>query len=291
MNTSATIRSKEENMMRTRLCIFSILLVFAMLCSTAGSAVAAPLSGGPVVSAPSGGGTVSTTLIPVSKLPGTVANGEGTIFPQGHVSGDMMFDGDGVRVSGLVGYATINFTLSKYAYGWSGSVYQYLNEQWTKLPTILTPIAESKNAAATATIYSDGIYALIVGYQEPDIEVMKQCSNIDRVYISFEIIEAQSLIRVSRVILYPQIASGTPVTYKIIDFDPSSGFYLYSGSTTGRGTTVDAFEGWIGDISSVTFTEENYFRYGGAARDSVFTVRLIIGGCYLDVVYPDGFGA
>lgn len=278
-------------MKRTRLYSCSILLILVMLLATVGTVIAAPLSGGPVVSAPSGGGTVSTTLISVNKLPGTVANDEGTIFPQGHESGDMMFDGDGIKVTGLVGYATITFTLSNYAYGWSGSIYQYLNEQWIKLPTILTPIAESKNAAATATIYSDGIYALIVSFQTPDIDSMKQCTKIDQVYISFDIIEAQSLIRVSRVILYPQIASGTTVTYKITNYDPASGFYLYSGSTSGRGTTVDAFEGWIGDISSVTFADANYFRYGGAARDSVFTVRLIIGGCYLDVEYPDGFGA
>jgi hypothetical protein len=269
---------------------FSFMLVLALLLTSAGAAIAAPLSDGPVVSAPSGGGAVTTTILPVSELPGTVANAAGTIFPQGHESGDLMFSGDGVQVSGLVGSAMISFPLVNYQYGWSGSIYQFLDNQWVILPTTVTPIAESANATATATIYSDGIYALIVAYKGPKTQTLKPCKNIDSVYVSFETIEAQSLIRVAKVIFYPQLNSGTPVSYSVINIDPTSGFYLYSGAYSGAGITVSSFEGWIGDISTVTFGEANYFRYG-ELYNAQFTVRFLLDHCYIDVNYPDGFGA
>jgi hypothetical protein len=278
-------------MKRTRFISFCILLVLVMLFTTAGAAIAAPSSDGPFISAPSGGGTLTTTLVPVSKLPGTVTNAAGTVFPQGHESGDLSFGGDGLKVSGLVGSATISFPLANYTFGWTGCIYQYLNGQWVMLPTTVTPKPESTDAIATATIYSDGIYVLIISYKQPDVEAMKPCKNIDSVYVSFDIVEAQSLIRVAKVIFYPQIKSGTHVTYSVINFDPDSGFNLYTGSTTGAGSAVNSFEGWIGNISTVTFGQANRFRYSGSLYDNQFTVRFILNHCYIDVNYPDGFGA
>lgn len=277
-------------MKRSMLHGFSFAVVLALLLTSAGAAIAAPLADAPVVTLLAGSGTITTKTISVEDLPGTIVNEAGMLLPVGFPKGEKQFSGNGIQVSGLNGKANVCLPLANYQYGWNGSIYQYVNGKWTILPGTTTPITESSAAKVCATIYGNGIYALIVGYKQPEIQTLKPCKNIDSVYVSFETIEAQSLLRVARVIFYPQLRSGTPVSYRIINIDPASGFYLYSGSYSGAGITVSSFEGWIGDISSVTFDESNYFRYMWLF-DAQFTVRFLIDNCYIDVNYPAGWGA
>jgi hypothetical protein len=266
--------------------IFAFLLVSSLLVSLTGKVTAAPLNDGPVVSAPSGGGTVTTTIIPVEKLPGTVANDAGTIYPQGHVTGDLAFSGDGVQVSGLVGYATLTMPLVNFSYGWSGSIYQFMNDQWVILPTSVDQLPESPNASASATIYSNGIYALMVSYHTP-VGVDSNCPKMDEMFGAIGYIG-------EGVILFAGIAfEGS--------FSPE---WLPVGSEITLSTTYDPGEGRLNGTTEIDISQETevnttqavaFFEYGefgfmipeGGLPE--FTWQVKINGCKYHLHFPEDF--
>ncbi len=145
---------------------FSILLVLTLLLAPTGSAAAAPLADGPSIYS-STDDSVDTTMLEISKLPGTVKLDSGAIYPVGHESGDLIFSGSGLKVTGLTGSAVIHMPVKNFTYGWTGSIYQYAFGGWIEVPTIITKDNESSNGTASATIYYDGIYAVLVHYVAP----------------------------------------------------------------------------------------------------------------------------
>jgi hypothetical protein len=145
---------------------FSILIVFTLLFATTGSASAAPLADGPSIYS-STDDSVTATILEIDELPGTVKLDNGAIYPVGFESGSRVFSGQGLQVSGLNGSAVIHMTVKNFTYGWTGSIYQYFGNGWIEVPTVITKDNESNDGTASATIYYDGIYAVLVRYVAP----------------------------------------------------------------------------------------------------------------------------
>jgi hypothetical protein len=148
---------------------FSILLVLTLLLAPTGSAAAAPLADGPSIYSTTDA-AVDATVLEISELPGTVKLDNGAIYPVGHESGDLVFSGLGLQVSGLSGSAVIHMPVKNYTYGWTGSIYQYAFGGWIEVPSVITKDTESNDGTASATIYYDGIYAVLVHYVAPVVE-------------------------------------------------------------------------------------------------------------------------
>jgi hypothetical protein len=145
---------------------FSILLVLSLLLAPTGSAAAAPLADGPSIYSTTDE-TVDVTVLEVSELPGTVKLDSGAIYPVGYENGSRVFSGPGMQVSGLNGSAVIHLPVKNYTYGWTGSIYQYAFGGWIEVPSVITKDNESADGTASATIYYDGIYAVLVHYVAP----------------------------------------------------------------------------------------------------------------------------
>lgn len=262
---------------------FALVLVISLALASFSTVVAAPLNGGPSISPSSGGGTATLTTIPVSKLPGTEANADGTLFPVGHTSGDMMFSGSGVQVSGLVGYATLSMPLANFTEGWNGSIYQWLNETWVKIPTTVTQNNESKDGTAAAIIYSDGIYALIVSYKLPDEPVSKCPKGVQLIPVYSP--SDGSFTFVGMVIMgYPDenwLQEGDAVGYKITNI--SSGSYLEGPLNSGG---FVAMTGSMGDsyVAVLIMGGDYRFTY---EEEPTFTLTVNIKGCHLRADFPE----
>lgn len=263
------------------------LFVLTILLSSTSYVMAAPLNGGPSISPSSGGGTATLTNIPVSKLPGTEANAAGTLFPQGHSNGDMMFSGSGVQVSDLVGYATLSLPLASFAQGWTGYIYQWLNESWVKLPTTVTQDVESSNGTASATIYSNGIYALIVTYKLPDEKVIKECVDITFIYPDFDWEFGSDDIQLIGGYVVPAIPVDTTVRYELIHIQPAGAI---TGDLSATGIVVENISIGDGAYSYVEFPEGTILTssYDWWSELS-FTVRFYTMGCYKDFDWPADF--
>lgn len=265
----------------------AILFVLTVLLSSTSYVIAAPLNGGPTISPSSGGGTAKLTTIPVSKLPGTEANEAGTIFPQGHASGDMMFSGSGVQVSGLVGYASLGMPLANYAQGWTGSIHQWLNGAWVKLPTTITQDAESSDATASAAIYSNGIYVLIVEYKLPDEKVVKECTDITFIYPDFDWEYGSDDIPLLGGYVVPAIPVGTTVRYELIHIHPAGAI---TGDLSATGVVVENIPIGDGAYSIVEFPEGTILTSSDDWwSELTFTVRFYTMGCYKDFNWPSDF--
>lgn len=262
----------------------SFVIVLSLLISITGSAIAAPLGGGPTISAPSGGGSATLTTIAISKLPGTEANAAGTLFPQGHTNGDLMFSGDGVQVSGLVGYATLSMPLANYTAGWNGSIYQWLNENWVKIPTTVTQDAESADGTASATIYSDGIYALIISYKAPVTDANEKCKSFEFSSLSGGYFPPSGIfITDAHIIGNFNIDGlvGKSYPYSVISLDPSIHF---SGDATGR-VFVTAYSSLSDGLTLIVLEFSDgaaLVSHDGELNYPPFIFRVFINGCRID---------
>ncbi len=268
---------------------FSAVLVLSLLLATAGTVTAAPLNGGPSISPSSGGGTATLTTIPLSKLPGTEANAAGNLFPQGHATGDMVFSGSGVQVSGLIGSATLSLPLANYAQGWTGSIYQWLNNTWVKLPTTVTQDAESSNGTAAATIYSNGIYALIVEFKLPD-EVANNNKCPKGTYLDVASYNIDSGIRLFGIAIAGHftneyIDEGDIVTFEIINV--SDGSYL-SGIMSGTLNVTYFYDGTPYESAGVVMLDPTTYTYTYEVEPT-FTLVVHYGECTLSARYPKDF--
>lgn len=268
--------------------ILSIALLLSLLMMNLSTATAAPLGDGPVISPSSGGGTATLTVVPISDLPGTTTNGNGNVFPRGHASGDRIFGGDGVSVSGLVGYATLSFPLKNYVFGWTGSIYQFLNNEWVVLPTTIVQKSESNDAIASATIYSNGIYALQIGFKQPQNSEMKPCHFSRKALLALAISENSIAFFEGgvegnfNIADYPLEKS---LSYKIINHDPDINLQT---PLTGHVTVFDRAESGDG-LTTIVFSFPEFpmiVDYTGEG-DVNLTIRVTFGNCYVDFDYPD----
>ncbi len=265
-----------------------LLLVVSILLTSTSFVVAAPLAGGPSISPSSGGGTATLTLIPVSKLPGTEMVGEGYYYPQGHTNGDMVFSGSGVQVTGLVGSAVLSMSVPDAAGGWRGIIYQWANGTWNRLATSNTLIEEANNGIASATIYSDGIYALIVTYKDPNLIAQEECpTNLavlgqyfprdDGIYIAGIIVSGTDT--------EGYLSLGKSIKFTIVNISSDSNL---KGPLYGRATITHSFQyGYAGYYIAQAWADTPLF-YTYDVPPS-FTLRAEVNGCYVDANFPEDF--
>lgn len=270
---------------------FSTILVLSLLLASTGTVTAAPLNGGPSISASSGGGTATLTAIPLSKLPGTEANSAGNLFPQGHASGDMVFSGSGVQVSGLVGYATLSLPLANYTAGWNGNIYQWLNNTWVKLPSTVSQDTESNNGTASATIYSNGIYALIVEFKLPE-EVVKnsKCPKgafLDPAYFTGEGGFSLFGVAIAGYFTNEYIDEGDTVTFEIINVSEDSPL---SGIMSGTMTVSYFYPGTPDESAAVIMLDPIVYTYTYEVEPT-FTLVVHYGECTLSARFPEDFSS
>jgi hypothetical protein len=262
---------------------FSLMIVLTLLLTATGAVFAAPLTDGPVVTSLTGAGTFTTALVSPADLPGTVVNSAGIVLPAGFNEGEVQFSGDGIKVSGLNGSATLCMPLADFQYGWHGSVYQWLSGKWTALPTTTTELAESSAASACAVIYSDGTYALLVSYKEPARPKLVEACTIrikNGVFTSNDVrgevgLDTARLMSDFDVSIFPV---GARFKYKVINRDPA---VTLGGDLSGYITVVSSELSHGSSLVDFTFADGTAVTYTGEETPS-FIVRVYLPGCYSD---------
>ena len=255
----------------------------------------------PVVTPISGDKEFTTIVTAPAALPGIVAGENGITLPAGFPAGTAQFGGDGVVVKGFTdGSASACFSMPPARSEWVGSIRQWNGTKWVKLPTSVTEgDVESNSASACATIYSDGTYALIMGYTgAPEAKGLPVCSadlritgwgytyNNNNPYGKF----AQSIFFLHLSVSLPE---GTPVSYTIFNFSPpdalqgalhrsatSSTKSPYIGSWVEFPTSLDAWK---------TFPLTEYIISDQDFGTIPFTFRITLPDCYKDFPNPFHF--
>jgi hypothetical protein len=275
-------------MFNRRNLLFSILVVVCLLLGSINPVHAAPVADNPVVTPVTEGSSFTTTIISLEALPGTLKNEAGGVYPVSVPDGSMQFSGDGIKVSSLVGTAKVCFATKSPSSGWSGTVYQYLGNDWVALDSTTSENSEGLDAQACATIYRDGVFALVLGYTKPDNKVMGECTDIEIIYPYFTEDEVLPRLYILGGVAYPGLPIGTKVTYSLINITPAGSL---SGSLKASGEVINNVFN-PGDptefYSVVSFPEGTYVDYqDGLFSDIRFTVRFYTPGCYKDFHYPD----
>mgnify|MGYP000927207146 CR=1 FL=1 len=270
---------------------FSILLVVTLLLAPTDSAAAAPLADGPSIYSTTDD-SVDTAVLEISELPGTVKLDSGVIYPVGHESGDLIFSGPGLKVSGLTGSAVIHMPVKNFSYGWTGSIYQYAFGGWIEVPTVITKDNESNDGTASANIYYDGIYVVLVHYVAPVIEGKgSECpayesllyfipDTFNQEFGLFALLVTGDLSNLG-------LVDEKPVLYKIVSNNP---YVTLSGATTGEAYlwldtdpsgAVDGFAavmGWPPELPIVEYSGEGL---------PYFTITVKAGGCNFSFIVDE----
>ena len=228
--------------------------------------------------------------IRLEELPGTVLGSSGLILPVNNSTGEIQFNGDGVKITGLTGgSASLCFNTYSSNSEWVSVIYHWSGEKWEKMDTSLTDYAESSVAKACSTIYSDGTYALLISYTSKEVSI-KPCKDILFIYPYLGDPEEGDLpdnfFYIEGGVVYPGLPVGTHVSYHLRNISPKgslTGSLSASGIVTNNvnlGTPDDFY-------SEVVFPPNTTIYYSEDWRDITFTVRFFTQGCYFDFKYPD----
>ncbi|MPM82531.1 hypothetical protein SDC9_129592 [bioreactor metagenome] len=226
-------------------------------------------------------------------LPGTLLGSTGLTLPVNNPSGEIQFNGDGIQISGLAGgSASVCFNTLASSSGWVSAIYRWTGEKWEKLDTTQSNYAESSQANACSTVYSDGTYALLMSYTFKDVEI-KKCKNIEFIYpylsdpIDGE--EPDNFFYVKGGVVYPGLPLGTRVTYQLINISPKgslTGSLKASGVVTNN-IKIDMPGKFYSEVEFPKGTIVYYSPEKSIWKDISFTVRFFTQGCYFDFKYPD----
>ncbi len=272
-----------------------LALIFPMIVcsilSTFTTAFAAPLHDGPVVTVISGGTVLETKVIPLEKLPGTTVSDSGLTVPVASTSGKSQFGGDGIQVKGLTGgMASVCFTTKAPSSGWVSIVHRWTGFTWEEVPTTISTTEGGINPKACATIYYDGIYAVLIGYKPPSGEkVLQECANIEFIYPDLDWDWGSDEITLLGGYVYPGIDLGSNVRYQLLNVEPVG---TITGDLTAPGVVVENYfdTALIGIVSIVEFPEGTTLTstvdWWG---ENTFTVRFYFQNCYKDFNWPDDF--
>jgi hypothetical protein len=121
----------------------------------------------PFVSTAAKGVTFTTTVLVPGSLPGIVTSPSGMTLPAGFLPNQAQFGGNGIVISGLTSAqnVTVCFDFPVYQYSWSGTIYEWVNTKWEKMPTkIVDNTGEGGSTSACAAQAGNGIYSLIIGF-------------------------------------------------------------------------------------------------------------------------------
>lgn len=270
--------------------VFSFLLVITLLLGSFGIARAAA-DEDPVVAPVSGDNEFATEVIAIASLPGTYELATQMLAPVGFPAGEAQYGGNGVRVTGLsTGKASACFTLSTTAIdqGWGGKVGVWNGAKWVLLPTSITPLQESPNSLACATITGDGTYAFIKYVVAPDkLPTMQSCGEMSMAGpYDYDFNKFDGWMSAGASITDFYLPLGTPISYNIIQQDPAG---FFKSGTSGTGIITASYE-LIPDtyyLSIITFDPQIEFSYDYYGNLNSFVFRVYFPNCYTDFVYPD----
>lgn len=270
-------------MKKTLIVLLALFLLLGVIHFSSGTGTVQASANGPTVTSIQGDSEFSVVVKEPAALTSGTAESNGLVVPAGFPLGEKQFSGSVVIVSGLsYGSARISFVFSGYGYGWTGSIYQWLNGKWTPLSTTITPGAEGAPAHASAAITSDGTYALLIGYTDP-VSRMKPCTDytVDGTAIS----ENQVLRNIifMGMALRPGLPVGTRLTYQVVNVSPARSLF---GTLSGE--LIASFlinEGTPGEVVILNADPGNSWTYSADNVPTSFTIRVFIDNCYVDKTY------
>ena len=223
-------------------------------------------------------------------MPGTVKLDNGAIYPVGFENGSRVFSGLGMKVSDLNGSAVIHMPVKNYTYGWTGSIYQYFGNGWIEVPTVITKNNESSDGTASATIYYDGIYAVLVHYVAPIVANQSPSCPAYESMMFFEIDETTQQIslmgiRVQGDLTRLGLINGTTIGYTIVSDNP---LITFSGATTGPAMMILMGEGdaVVGFVAYTSFSGPVIVNYTGEGLP-YFTITFDTGECSFSYAYSE----
>jgi hypothetical protein len=279
---------------KTLIPLFSLVLAFSLLFSVTGTAAAlpppppppiptTPSLPDPVVTPVSGDMEFTTEFIPIAQFPGTTEFNQ-MLVPVGFPAGEAQYQGDGVVVSGMdSGKATACFTITGTEYGWGGKVGLWNGTKWVKLATTITPLEESPNSLACATITGNGTYVFIRFVADASllpvasiITDLPTCSSIGVRW------DSRTLNGDSNF---------SPYWVKLYDFDITyptlpNALIQYYITNSNAPFTGDLHGSVISDGSGYAVFSGFSWRYDGDSLTSlIFTIHVVTPVCYDDFVY------
>ncbi len=272
------------------LSFFSCLLVITLLLGSFSIANAAA-GDNPVVTPVSGDNEFTIEIIPIADLPGTTQLASQMLAPVGFPAGEAQYGGKGVKVVGLSnGKANACFTLSTVAVdqGWGGKVGVWNGAKWVLLPTTITPLQESPNSLACASITGDGVYAFIQYVVAPDkLPAIQSCGGMSIAGpFEYDFNNFDGWMSEGASVTDFYLPLGTPISYRIIQQDPVG---FFKSGTSGIGMITESYE-LIPDtnyLSIITFDPQIEFLYDFYGNLNSFIFRVYFPNCYTDFVYPD----
>jgi hypothetical protein len=148
---------------------FKFAVCIFILCSllTAGFFIPKPVHNWsePTVTPLTGDTGFSITLLNPESLEGAFIGTAGFPLPTGFIEGEKQFGGQALKLSGAgAGTQKLCFSLPTYQYGWRGNIYQWDGTMWVKLGSEVTLGDDGSPTLYCSTIYGDGTYALLIGY-------------------------------------------------------------------------------------------------------------------------------
>lgn len=115
------------------------------------------------------GASLTSAVLPVPDLPGTITLDSGKYQPVGFKMSEAQFEGSGIKVGGLTGTTTaiVCFPFPTARYSWTGSVSQWSGTNWMPLPTTFVKDADGVVTGACTSGAPNGTFALIIWYYGP----------------------------------------------------------------------------------------------------------------------------
>jgi hypothetical protein len=108
---------------------------------------------------------ITSTVLDLAVLPGTVNNDAGMILPVGFTTGSIQFGGNGIVVRELTSTETakVCFSFPVYQYSWTGEIYDWTGTMWVvTLTTIVAPTGENSLYYSCSSKVSNGTYCLLI---------------------------------------------------------------------------------------------------------------------------------
>ncbi len=257
------------------------IFIFSLFLNNYSSVYADSGPGGVTVTPLSGETNFKITSVDLSRFAGAYATDNGDYQPTGFAKNEAKFASGAFSISGITyGTQTTCVQFANYAYGWRGSLYQWIGARWQKMPTTFVEGEDGSPAKACATTYGNGTYALIVYYDQAAAPKAKSGECVEDIsWYSWDwgaegIFNAAFRFTGDYV---PEV--GTHFKWKISSVSPVD----FLTPTSGSGT-IELLDGvTVAPISGLSFPAEMY-----GHTNIAFTIEIQVGGCHIDNFFGSG---
>lgn len=154
------------------LLVFVLASSFALMLTSYASAIPLPLTivvPDPFAVPSVEGAKITSEVLGVPSLPGTMVLASGKYSPVGYKEGDAQFGGSGLKVSGLEKgvKAKVCFSFRDYSYKWKGVITMWDGHKWVTQKTEFPIDADGVTSWACTQGAGNGTYSLIQWYYGP----------------------------------------------------------------------------------------------------------------------------